>query len=227
MSPQTSPGQKCTTALKKWSIGSPGGGPFSGPARVRARARAHSAKPGIPESAHSRKPRFPEFPDFPNLHISRKPEIPEFPDLQNPENPEIRREKRGQKRGPKSDLFRQIPKISPDLTKTRKPEKKASKCRKKGQKPVQRNPNYPNFGGAPFQILKLYKGYRTTKVEKVKREDSRTGYAPPIRPKKSVTHPNCAVMARVPTAAKILSEQLCSDKNESHEHTNKRRSPCS
>ena len=40
MSPQTSPGQKCTTALKKWSIGAPRGGPRApDPARARAPAR--------------------------------------------------------------------------------------------------------------------------------------------------------------------------------------------
>ena len=40
MSPQTSPGQKCTTALKKWSIGAPRGGPRApDPARRRAPAR--------------------------------------------------------------------------------------------------------------------------------------------------------------------------------------------
>jgi len=186
MSPQTSPGQKCTTALKKWSIGSPGGGPFSGSARVRARARAHSAKPGIPESAHSRKPRNPEFPDFPNLHISRKPEIPEFPDFPDRENSEKMVEKRGQKRGPKIDLFRQIPKISPDLTKARKSSNLTPKPSKTLEKPLQRNANYPNFGGAPFQIFELYKGYRTTKFEKVEREDSRTGCAPPIRPRRLI-----------------------------------------
>ena len=167
MSPQTSPGEKCTTALKKWSIGSPGGGPFSGPAEFPAHICAHSAKPRFPESAHSRNPRFPRFPDFPDR-----------------EKLEKRASKRASKRGPKSAIFDTIPKISQNLAKPRKYRKTRQNHRKTGQTPVQRNDFYPNIGGAPFQILKLYKGYRTQKVENIKREDSRTGCAPPILPRR-------------------------------------------